>query len=75
MKKLIFIGIAALICSSCQFENNKYGTLSEMWNAKEPANAPAVSEAEPVAPAEGGVSGPGRGDQCAARIYSPRGGI
>ena len=55
MKKLIFIGIAALICSSCQFENNKYGTLSEMWNAKEPANAPAVSEAEPVAPAEGGV--------------------
>ena len=55
MKKLIFIGIAALICSSCQFENNKYGTVSEMWRAKEQANTPAAVEQESVTPAEGGV--------------------
>lgn len=53
MKKLIFIGIAALICSSCQFENSKYGTLSEMWDANEPAKTPTVTE--PVTSAEGGV--------------------
>jgi hypothetical protein len=32
MKKFLSIGIMALVCASCQLENSKYGTLSDMWN-------------------------------------------
>jgi len=56
MKKLIVIGIAALLCSSCQFETGPYGTLMDKINGTKtvseqvPESTPVVMQTEPITP-------------------------
>ncbi len=52
MKNLICIGLAAVLCVSCQTErDSKYATLQDMWNnSEQPTAVPA--QPEPYAGAE-----------------------